>query len=141
MMPWRLSQAPLPPKENSKSRFHAGFSHKSRHENAWNSCSRLVYLITLDARSIFFSIQCPFSCSKICQIKPSRFRFEGAHETCYQHLTTGSNCFVVWISANDSSFVKSRYGFLPMTKNIKTSTSFYYISARPSSDWVLTLKT
>ena len=45
-----------PPKGGSKSRFHAGFSHKSRQEIAWNSCSRQVYPITLNAMLIFHAI-------------------------------------------------------------------------------------
>ena len=60
-----LSYAPIidrgPPKGDSKSRFHAGFSHKSRPEIAWNSCSRQVYPITLDARLIFHAITQLFS--------------------------------------------------------------------------------
>ena len=44
-----------------KSRFHAGFLHKSRQEIAWNSCSRQVYPITLDARLIFHEITQLFS--------------------------------------------------------------------------------
>ena len=45
-----------PPKGYSKSRFHAGFSHKSRPEVAWNSCSRQVNPFTLDARLIYHAI-------------------------------------------------------------------------------------
>ena len=55
------------PNGDSKFRFHAGFSHKSRPEIAWNSCSLQFYPITLNARLIIhatFSIQFPFSCSK-----------------------------------------------------------------------------
>ena len=40
---------------------HAGFSDKSRPEIAWNSCSRQVYPITLDARLIFHAITQLFS--------------------------------------------------------------------------------
>ena len=40
----------------SKSRFQAGFLYKSRPEIAWNSCSRQVYLITLNARLIYHTI-------------------------------------------------------------------------------------
>ena len=66
-----------------KSRFHADFSHKSRQKITWNSCLRLVYPITLDARLIIhaitqFFIQFPFSRSKICRITPSRFPLGGS---------------------------------------------------------------
>ena len=45
-----LSSEPIiAPKSDAKSRFHAGFSHKSPPEIAYNSCSRQVYPITLDA--------------------------------------------------------------------------------------------
>ena len=44
------------PKGDSKSRFHASLSHKSRPEKASNSCSRQVYPITLDARLIIHTI-------------------------------------------------------------------------------------
>ena len=50
-----------PSKGVSKSRFHAGFLHKSRQEIAWNSCSRQVYPIALDARLIFHAITQLFS--------------------------------------------------------------------------------
>ena len=45
-----------PPKGSSKSRFHPGFSHKSRQEITWNSCSRQVYPITLNTVLIFHAI-------------------------------------------------------------------------------------
>ena len=45
-----------PPKGGTKSRFHAGFSHKSRQEIAWNSCLSQVYPITLNAMLIFHAI-------------------------------------------------------------------------------------
>ena len=72
----------VPPKGGLKSGFDAGFSHKSHPEIAWNSCSRQVYLITLDARSIIYAIthifiQFPFSRSEICRITPSRFPLGG----------------------------------------------------------------
>ena len=44
------------PKRVSKSRFHASFSHKSRPEIAWNSCSRQVYPITLSPRLMYHAI-------------------------------------------------------------------------------------
>ena len=50
-----------PPNGGLKSRFHAGFSDKSRPKIAWNSCSRQVYPITLDARLIFHAITQLFS--------------------------------------------------------------------------------
>ena len=49
------------PQGGLKSRFHAGFSDKSRPEIAWNSCSRQVYPITLDARLIIHAITQLFS--------------------------------------------------------------------------------
>ena len=45
-----------PPKVDSKSRFHAGVSYKSRPDIAWNSCSRQVYPNTLNARFIWHAI-------------------------------------------------------------------------------------
>ena len=68
-----------PPKGASKSRFHAGFLHKSRLEITWNSCSRQIYPITLDVRLIyhvitqFFSFKFQFLCFEICPITPSCF--------------------------------------------------------------------
>ena len=66
------------PKGDSKTRFHAGFSHKSSLEIAYNSYSRQVYPITLDVTLIIHEITqffhpIPISRSKICQITPSRF--------------------------------------------------------------------
>ena len=90
-----------PPKGGSKSRFHAGFSHKSRQEIAWNSCSRQVYPITLNAMLIFHAITPIFTSNSrfhalkyvqshhhafpsggpleewICSITPSRFPLGG----------------------------------------------------------------
>ena len=56
------------PKGTSKSRFHAGFLHKSRQTIAGNSCLRKVYPITLDAKLIFHAITQLFSSN-------SRFHF------------------------------------------------------------------
>ena len=52
----RLPPACGAPKGGLKSRFHSGFSDKWRPDIAWNSCSRQVYPITLDARLIFHAI-------------------------------------------------------------------------------------
>ena len=43
-------------KGDYKSCFHAGLLHKSRPEIAWNSCSRQVYPIPLDARLVMHAI-------------------------------------------------------------------------------------
>ena len=58
----RLHVVPFPPPKGiSKSRFHAGFFHKSRPEIAWNSCSRLVNPTTPDIRLVYHAITQCFS--------------------------------------------------------------------------------
>ena len=49
------------PKGGLKCLFHAGILHKSRLEIVWNSCSRQVYPITLDARLTIHEITQFFS--------------------------------------------------------------------------------
>ena len=69
------------PKGGLKSRFHAGFSDKLRPEIAWNSCSRQVYPITLDAdfsrNHAIILTQFTFSRYEICPITPSPFSLGG----------------------------------------------------------------
>ena len=74
-----------PSKGDSKSRFHAGFLHKSRPEIAYNSCSRQVYPITLDATLIiheitrFFPSNSRFHALKYAESRPHAFPLGAPH--------------------------------------------------------------
>ena len=77
------------PKGGSNSRFHAVFSNNSRSEIAWNSCSRQVSRITLNARLIYSRF--PFSRVEICPVTQSRFPLGGP----FTHMGTNS---ILWMS-------------------------------------------